>query len=88
MRHAMHKPQIILLNCFAARLTEMNNLLTLYPGSDISKKMSSKDLNEILLHAIPNDWSEQSYRQRWDLEMKTCKETCAMLEILELSEHV
>ena len=56
----------------------MNNFLPLFPGSDASKKMEMEDLNEILLHAVPNGWAMQSYLQGWGFELKTYRETCAM----------
>ena len=73
---------------FAARLTEMNNLLLLFPGSEVSKKMTQENLNKIILHAVPNAWEKQSYLQEWDFEVKTYKETCAMLKRMEISEQV
>ena len=48
--------------------------------------MIIEDINEILLHAVPNAWANKSYIQRWEFEMKTSRETCAMLERMEISE--
>ena len=78
-RHAMRKSQIMTFKRFAARFTEMNNFLQLFPGLDVTKKMTHEELNRILLHAVPNEWGKQSYIKGWDSEMKTYKETCAML---------
>ena len=55
-KHAMRKPRRISFKHFSTRLMEMNNFLPLFPGLEASKKMSSKELNKILLHAIPNSW--------------------------------
>ena len=55
----MHKPQSISFNCFAARLTEINNYLPLFPESSESKKMDSEELNEILLQCVPNGWAKK-----------------------------
>ena len=50
--------------------------------------MNAKELNDILLHAVPNGWAKQSYFQGWYFEMKTYKETCAMFEQMENDEQV
>ena len=64
---------------FVARLTEMNNFLPLLPGLGVSKKMTQEELNEILLHVVPNAQEKQSYLQGLDFEIKTYKETCRFL---------
>ena len=71
---------------FAARLKEINNFLPLFPGSDASKKMEMEELNEILIHAVPNGWAKQSYLQGWDFELKTYRETCTMFKRMEVAE--
>ena len=64
MRRAMRKPRSMPFKNFAARLTEMNNFLPLFPGSEASKKMETEELNEILLHAVPNAWAKKSYLKK------------------------
>ena len=71
---------------FAARLTEINNFLPIFLGSDVTKDMTHEELNDIILHAVPNSWVKKSYLQGWDFEMKTYKETCATFEQLEIAE--
>ena len=88
MRRAIRKPQITTFKRFAERLTEMNNFLPLFPGSESSKKMEMEDLNDILLHAVPTGWAKQSYLQGWYFELNTYRETCAMLERMEVAEQV
>ena len=56
---------------FAAKPSEINNFLPFLPGSDATKNMPDKELNEILIHAVPNGWEKQSYLQGQDFEMKT-----------------
>ena len=73
---------------FAARLTEINNFLPIFLGSDVTKDMTHEELNDIILHAVPNSWVKKSYLQGWDFEMKTYKETCTLFEIMEISEQV
>ena len=84
----MRKPRSMTFKCFAERLKEMNNFLPLFPGLDASKKMEMEELNNILLHAVPNGWSKQSYLQGWGLELKTCRETCAMFKRMEATSQV
>ena len=69
----MRKPQSMTFKRFAARFTEMNNFLQLFPGLDVTKMMTHEELNRILLHAVPNEWGKQSYIKGWDSEMKTYK---------------
>ena len=47
-----------------------------------------EDINEILLHTVPNARDKQSYLQGWDFELKTYRRTCAMFERMEVSEQV
>ena len=88
MRRTMRKPRSINFKRFAARLMEISNFLLLSPGLDVSKKITHEELNEILLHAVPNAWAKQSYLRGWYFEMKTYKETCTLFEIMEISEQV
>ena len=54
IRRAIRKPRKISLKQFTEQLTEINNFLTLFPIYDPTKKMTTKELNETLLHAVPN----------------------------------
>ena len=56
----MRKPQSMTFKRFAERLTEMNNFLMLFPGSEASKKMEMEELNEILLDAVTKAFTKQS----------------------------
>ena len=88
MRCAMCKPQILSFKRFAARLTEINNYLQLFPGPIEAKKMASEYLNKILLHAIPNFWLKQSDIQGWDFKGNTYNDTCEIFEWMEIAEQV
>ena len=46
---------------FVARLKEINNFLSVSPISDATKKIPTEELNDILLHEVPNGWDEQAY---------------------------
>ena len=84
----MRKPHDMSCKRFAARLTEFNNFLLVFPGSDTTKKMPTEELNEILLHAVPKNWAKQLYLQVWDFEMELYRETCAMFKRMEIAEQV
>ena len=50
--------------------------------------MDESELNEILLHDVPNVWDNHYYLQVWGFEIVTYKETYDMSEIMEVSEQV
>ena len=56
----MRKPCDMPLKRFAAQLTEINNFLHILPSFDAKKNMTNEELKEILLHALPNGWENQS----------------------------
>ena len=63
MHLAMCKPCKTLFKLISAYLTELNNYLPLFPSFSASKNMPPKELNKILLHAVPNGWAKQVYLQ-------------------------
>ena len=71
---------------FVVRLADINNYISLFPGSDKSKTMDEAELNKILLRYVPNIWSKQYYLQGWDLDIKTFKATCSMFKIMKIVE--
>ena len=84
MCRTMRKPKDIAFKRFAARLTELNNYLLLFPGSSATKKIRPEELKDILLHAIPNVWAKQTYLQGWDFEMKSYKDMYKLFKITEV----
>ena len=50
---------------------ETENFLPLFPGLDVSKKITHEELNEIILHTVLNARGKQSYLHGWDFEVKT-----------------
>ena len=54
MRREMCKPCHIIFKRFTAQLTEINNFIPLFPGSDASNNMPPEEFNEILLHEVTN----------------------------------
>ena len=88
MWRAMRKTWDIQLKIFAARLTELNNCLPPFLGLRNAKNMGPEELNEILLHAVPNSWVWQAYLQGWYFEERTYKYTCDMFELMEIVEAI
>ena len=74
----MRKPRDMSFKRFASQLTEINNFLMLFPGSEPTKTIPAEELNDKFLHAVSNSWAKQSYLQGWVFEMKSYRETCAM----------
>ena len=50
--------------------------------------MGPEELNEILLHAVPNYWERKAYLKGWDFEGITYKSTCDMCECMEIAEAI
>ena len=75
-------------NIFDVRLTNINSYLHLLSGSEKINNLNEADLNKILIHAVPNGWAKHSYLQGWYFESNTIKETCDMLEIMDIPEKV
>ena len=84
----MLKPRDIPFKHFAALLRELNSYLPLFPRSSASKKIPPEELNQILLHAVPNGWAKQSYLQGWDFKIKIYKATCKLFERMENAEKI
>ena len=42
---------------------EINKCLPLFTGYREDKKIPPEELNDILLHAVPNGWAKQAYLQ-------------------------
>ena len=59
---------------------EMNNYLPLLHGSSPSKKMDPEEVNDIIIHTVPNVWGEQAYLHEWKLEGMSYEETCEIIE--------
>ena len=80
MHLAMHKPRELPFKWFVAHFTELDNYLPLFTGLSASKNIPPEELNNILLHTIPNDWKKQAYLQGWDFDTKVYKATCDLFK--------
>ena len=63
MHDTMRKPRTVPSNRYVERPAKLNNYLKCLPGLNKSNNMDEAELNNILLHATPNGWSNQSYLQ-------------------------
>ena len=59
-----------------------------FPGSSATTKIEPKKLNGILLHTVPKAWTKQSYIQGWYFAGSSYKDTCDMLEHMEIVESI
>ena len=75
------------MKIFSAQLKELNNHLPLFPGSSVSNKMAPEELNEIILHAIFNEWAKQAYLQDSSFKGRTCNDTCKMFYRMVIAEQ-
>ena len=88
MRRAMRKSRYLTFKRFNAQLTKLNNYPPLFHGSSAYEKMDPRELNDTLLHAVPNGWTKQAYLQGWEFEGKSYKDTCNFFERMEIAEQV
>ena len=59
---------------YAARLIDLNEYLASFPGVTIADKLGITELNEILLHSMPNSWSKQAHVQVFDYDYISFKD--------------
>ena len=70
MHRNIPKPHGFPFKIFSARLTELEKFLPMFPGLYDSKSMNKYNLNEVLLHIVPNGWAKHSYLRGRDFEKK------------------
>ena len=73
---------------FAACQTELNNYLPIFPVSSAAKKIPPEDINNILLHAVPNGWAKQAYLQGWEFDIKSYKAMCELFKRMEVAKKI
>ena len=88
MRLSDHIPCGLHFKRFSVQRTEINHYLSLLPGSRDAKKITPEEINEILIHAVPSIWANQSYLQGWYFEGNSDKETCGIFEPIKITEQV
>ena len=73
MRYGMREPCSLNGRSYAARVIDLNECLSLFPGENGGGKTYETELNEILLNSIPKSWSRQVYALGFDHETITLK---------------
>ena len=68
MRRCMKNPRIVKVRRYAARLIDLNEYLSSFPGATMADKMGVSELNKKLSNSMPNSWSKQAYVQGFDCE--------------------
>ena len=71
-----------------ARLSDINNYLPSFLGSNDSSKTEEEELNYILLHAAPNGRVKQAYLQGWYFEVRVFRDTYKIFKRMETAEKV
>ena len=80
IRRMMRKPRSLKLRGYAARLIELNEYFTVFPGENISDCFYVTELNKILLNSTPNICINQACIQGFDCEYITFKAAVNMFE--------
>ena len=73
---------------YAAHMIKLNEYLDIFAGSQEIEKIGETELNEILLHCMPNFWIIQMYVQGFYFETVTCKQVINIFEIMEIAEGI
>ena len=70
MWHVMMNLCNISVKKFDTRLMDINEYLSLFPGSDNMKKIVYEEMNEILLHTVPIVWTKQAYLKGFGFDLE------------------
>ena len=70
MWHVMMNLCNISVKKFDRRLMDINEYLSLFPGSDNMKKIADEEMNEIILHTVPIVWMKQAYLQGFVFDLE------------------
>ena len=76
MQKAMRKPQDLPFKPLTACFTQLNNYPPLFLESKSNKRIPPDNLNNILLHAVPNSWGKQDIYRAGTLKWRS-KKLCA-----------
>ena len=71
MRFGMREPCSLNGGRYVARVIDLNEYLSSFPGEKAGGKTYETELNEILLNSIPKSWSRQVYALGFDHETIT-----------------
>ena len=84
----MRKPHKLKVRRYVARLIELNNFLSLFPGAKLTEKIKVAKINEILLNSMPNSWSKQAHVQGFYCKSVNFKKDINIFECMDISESI
>ena len=58
MKHGVRKPGELMFRHYAAHMVKLNKHLAVFTGSNTDNKNIETEINDILLHSIPNGWGK------------------------------
>ena len=76
----MKEPRALTVRQYTVRLVDVNEYLESLPGATLNDNIGKTQLNEILLHSMPNSWSIQAYVKGFYCESINFKKDVNMLE--------
>ena len=69
MRFSISKLHSINTRRYTAQITELNDYLDIFPGSENFNNMIESYLKNIMIHSMTNGWNKQSYLQVFEFEL-------------------
>ena len=81
-------PHILKVGRYTAHMVEPNEYLDLFLGLDTGKNICKAELNEIVLHSMPNGWAKQDFIQSFYFETSPFKEAIYMFDHMEIAESI
>ena len=58
IHHGVSKPRELMLRRYAAHMVKLSQHLVVFPGSNHNNKNVETEINDIILHSIPNGWGK------------------------------
>ena len=86
LHNDLRKPLVVSIRTCFTRLTEMNNFLRLFPGSDSNVPLGEGDLFGILVHMVPTAWHESMMTANFESMHHTLLAVVQYFEQLEVIE--
>ena len=68
-------------------MNDINESFDIFPGSKASRNIGKMELNEIILHIMPNGWSRQVYMQGFWFWV-CLKQDINTFENMEIAEYI
>ena len=88
MRRHMRKAPYMQMKEYMARVQELNNYLTMFPGYTQGDEIHEDELLDIYEYGIPKSWSRQFLMQNWNPQEHTKQEFREFCERLETAEDI